>query len=155
MNKKKLANFILAGSFLFGCLGVMFDKYNGFNEQIVAHAENTLISTAAKSAFLMEYSTQSVIYEKECNKRLPIASMCKIMTLLLSFEAIDSGRLNINDSISVSENAAAMGGSQVFLEANAKYPVKELIKSIVVCSANDSCMAMAETISGSEEVFVE
>jgi D-alanyl-D-alanine carboxypeptidase (penicillin-binding protein 5/6) len=88
-------------------------------------------------------------------QRLPIASMCKIMTLLLSFDAIKEGHIDINEEICVSERAASMGGSQVFLEANAKYPVKELIKSIVVCSANDSCVAMAERICGSESLFVE
>ena len=77
------------------------------------------------------------------------------MTLLLSFEGIESGVLTMDEEICVSENAAAMGGSQVFLEANAKYPVCELIKSIVVCSANDSCVAMAETLAGSESLFVE
>jgi D-alanyl-D-alanine carboxypeptidase (penicillin-binding protein 5/6) len=77
------------------------------------------------------------------------------MTLLLSFEALDKGILDIDEEVCVSERAASMGGSQVFLEANAKYPVKELIKSIVVCSANDSCVAMAEKIAGSEELFVE
>ena len=154
MNKKKLAGLLLACSFLVSGLGII-KSVNSGSTQIVVNAESAEISTKAKSALLMEYSTGEIIYEKECNKRLPIASMCKIMTLLLSFEAISAGRLNIDDMISVSENAAAMGGSQVFLEANAKYPVRELLKSIVVCSANDSCVAIAETISGSEECFVE
>jgi len=81
--------------------------------------------------------------------------MCKIMTLILSFEGIEEGKFTLSDEIQISERAASMGGSQVFLEANAKYPVKELIKSIVVCSANDSCVAMAEKISGSEEAFTQ
>ena len=88
-------------------------------------------------------------------KRLPIASMCKIMTLLLAFEAIENGVMTMDEEITVSENAASMGGSQVFLEAHAKYPVRELIKSIVVCSANDSCVALAEKIAGSERIFVD
>ncbi len=109
----------------------------------------------AKSSYVMDFSSNTKIYAKDELQRLPIASMCKIMTLLLSFEAIDNGVMSLDEEITVSENAAAMGGSQVFLEANAKYPVRELIKSIVVCSANDSCVALAEKIAGSESVFVD
>ena len=109
----------------------------------------------AKAAYLMEYSTQTPIYAKAERERLPIASMCKIMTLLLSFEAIETGAMHMEEEICVSEKAASMGGSQVFLEANAKYRVNELIKSIVVCSANDSCVALAERICGSESIFVD
>lgn len=108
-----------------------------------------------KSAYVMDFGTETPIYFQNETKRLPIASMCKIMTLLLAFEAIDNGILDISEEIIVSERAASMGGSQVFLEANGKYSVKELLKSIVVCSANDSCVAMAERIAGSEEIFVE
>ncbi len=109
----------------------------------------------AKSALLMDYSTKTVVYQQNELAHLPIASMCKIMTLLLSFEGIEKGALSMDEMICISRRAASMGGSQVFLEANAKYPVRELIKSIVVCSANDSCVAMAERIAGSEELFVE
>lgn len=110
---------------------------------------------SAKSSYLMEYSTKTAFYANNETERLPIASMCKIMTLILSFEAVDNGVIQMDEELCVSEKAASMGGSQVFLEANAKYPVKELIKSIVVCSANDSCVAMAEKIAGSEELFVD
>ena len=113
------------------------------------------LQTRAKAAYLMDISGNTVMYSHNELQRLPIASMCKIMTLLLSFDAIKEGHIDINEEICVSERAASMGGSQVFLEANAKYPVKELIKSIVVCSANDSCVAMAERICGSESLFVE
>lgn len=109
----------------------------------------------AKSAYLTDFSAKTAIYAKSETKRLPIASMCKIMTLLLSFEAVDTGALSMDEEIMVSEKAASMGGSQVFLEANAKYSVRELIKSIVVCSANDSCVAIAERVCGSENLFVE
>ena len=77
------------------------------------------------------------------------------MTLLLSFEALEEGAITLDEELCISEKAASMGGSQVFLEAHAKYPVKELIKSIVVCSANDSCVALAEKICGSESVFTD
>ena len=113
------------------------------------------LQTHAKSAYLMDFNTQTVVYSQNEKTRLPIASMCKIMTLLLSFEAIQAGTLSMDEEICISERAASMGGSQVFLEANAKYKVRELMKSIVVCSANDSCVALAERIAGSESLFVE
>ncbi len=113
------------------------------------------LNIRAKSAYLMDFGTQTPIYTQNERARLPIASMCKIMTLLLCFEEIDKGNLAFDEEISISDRAASMGGSQVFLEANAKYSAKELIKSIVVCSANDSCVAMAERIAGSEELFVD
>ena len=113
------------------------------------------LEVSAKSAYLMDFSTKTCLFSKDEEKRLPIASMCKIMTLLLTFESIDAGDLALDEEIMVSEKAASMGGSQVFLEARAKYPVKELIKSIVVCSANDSCVALAEKIAGSEDLFIE
>ncbi len=109
----------------------------------------------AKSAYLMDFDTKTAMYTHEEAKRLPIASMCKIMTLLLSFDAVKDGRLDLQEEICVSERAASMGGSQVFLEANGKYTVYNLIKSIVVCSANDSCVAMAERIAGNEALFVD
>ena len=133
-------------------------------QQSIAHAdEQEIVSvlgesglkTRAKSAYLMDYSTQNVMYAYNENQRLPIASMCKIMTLLLCFDAINDGALDMNEEICVSQRAASMGGSQVFLEANGKYSVRELMKSIVVCSANDSCVAMAERVAGSEELFVD
>lgn len=113
------------------------------------------LHTRGKSAYMMDFSTKTPMYAYNEKERLPIASMCKIMTLLLSFDAIEEGNLDIHEEICVSERAASMGGSQVFLEANAKYSVYNLIKSIVVCSANDSCVAMAERIAGSEALFVD
>lgn len=122
-------------------------------EITVATKQAETLAIKGKSAYLMDYHSQTPIFTKNERERLPIASMCKIMTLLLTFEAIDNGALAIDEEITVSERAASMGGSQVFLEANAKYRVKDLIKSIVVCSANDSCVALAERIAGGEEIF--
>ena len=113
------------------------------------------LNIRAKSAFLMDYDTKTTIYAQNEEKRLPIASMCKIMTLILSFDAIDNGSLNMDEEITISERASSMGGSQVFLETNGQYKVSELIKSIIVCSANDSCVAMAERIAGNESIFTE
>jgi D-alanyl-D-alanine carboxypeptidase (penicillin-binding protein 5/6) len=134
---------------------VNFQKTAEYQAVSVSVMENMGIQTHAKSAYLMDFNTKTVVYSHEESKRLPIASMCKIMTLLLSFEAIENGQFGMEDDICVSERAASMGGSQVFLEANAKYKACELIKSIVVCSANDSCVALAERIAGSESLFVE
>lgn len=109
----------------------------------------------AKSAYVMDVSGENVVYAKDETTRLPIASMCKIMTLVLCFDEIEKGNLSLDDTVQVSERASSMGGSQVFLEAGGEYTVGELIKSIVVCSANDSCVAMAEKIAGSESLFTE
>lgn len=161
---KKIAGIALGAAFLCGISSAasVITKINAENSvyasayagEITECISETDLHTRAKSAYLMDFGTQTAIYSQNEREHLPIASMCKIMTLLLSFEAIDKGALDINEEICVSERAASMGGSQVFLEANAKYPVKELIKSIVVCSANDSCVALAEKIAGSEEIFV-
>lgn len=130
--------------------------YNGCDDYIsTLKSENSALFSNAKSAYVMDYESETKVFEKEPLRRLPIASMCKIMTLILTFDAIDGGIIAMDEEIMVSENAASMGGSQVFLEANAKYPVSELIKSIVVCSANDSCVAMAERIAGNDSLFVE
>ncbi len=128
-----------------------------YGEEIedVTVATSERLQINAKAAYLMDFGTQTPIFSQNDNKRLPIASMCKIMTLLLAFDALDNGVLRMDEEISVSETAASMGGSQVFLEANAKYQVRELLKSIVVCSANDSCVALAEKIAGNEALFVD
>lgn len=122
---------------------------------IVSAAESGEISVKAKSAYCMEFETGTAIYQYKEKERLPIASMCKIMSLLLAFERIDAGQMNLDDQITVSETAAHMGGSQAFLDANRSYLCSDLIKSIIVASANDSTVAIAETISGSEDLFVD
>lgn len=109
----------------------------------------------APSAFLMESSTGTVLYEQDADNKRPPASITKVMTLLLIFDALDSGRLRLDDTVSVSEYAASMGGSQVFLEAGETQTVETMIKCIAVASGNDSCVAMAEHIAGSEDAFVE
>lgn len=133
-------------------------EYKAYALEAPIYATNTgmeSLNIRAKSAYLMDFATQTEMYAFNETKRLPIASMCKIMTLLLCFEEIEKGNLSLDEEIQVSERAASMGGSQVFLEAGAKYPVTELIKSIVVCSANDSCVALAERIAGNEALFVD
>lgn len=124
-----------------------------FTNVLPAHAEELPIS--CKSAYLIDYDSGTVMYEKNPTEHLPIASMCKIMTLVLCFDAVDAGNLDLNEQVPVSERASGMGGSQVYLDANVTYSASDLIKSIIVCSANDSSVAMAERLAGSEDLFVE
>ena len=109
----------------------------------------------AKSAILMEYTTGKVLYEKNSNERLVPASMTKVMTLLLTMEAIDQGKFTLDSPINISENASKMGGSQMFLEANTTIKLEELIKGVSIVSANDAAVALSEAIGGSEENFVK
>lgn len=118
-------------------------------------ADENELSPACKAAYLMDEASGMQLYAKNETERLPIASMCKIMTLLLAFEAEESGELSFDEEITVSERAAGMGGSQVFLGAGLTYQADALLKSIAVCSANDSCVAIAERVCGSEGAFCE
>lgn len=110
--------------------------------------------TSAKSAYMVDYGTGTVLYERNADKKLPIASMVKIMTLVIAFENIQSGNLEMDQKITISESASGMGGSQMFLDTGLDYPVSDLIKGIIICSANDASVAIAETIAGSEEEFI-
>lgn len=111
-------------------------------------------SAEGRSAYLVDAATFTPLYAKNENERLPIASMVKIMTVLLTLEAVDRGELSLDEKVSVSENAASMGGSQVFLDAGTEHRAGDLLKSVIVASANDSCVALAERVSGSVEGFV-
>ncbi|MCD7982390.1 MAG: D-alanyl-D-alanine carboxypeptidase [Clostridiales bacterium] len=110
---------------------------------------------SAPSVLLMDADTGTVLYAKDEETERPLASVTKVMTLLLIFEALDAQQISLNDTVTVSEHAASMGGSQVYLEAGETQTVETLIKCIVIASANDASVAMAEYISGSEEAFVE
>ena len=111
-------------------------------------------SVKAKSACLMDKRTGEMLYGQQENTEFPIASMVKIMTALLTFEEIEKGNLSFDEKITIGENAAGMGGSQMFLDRGLQYPVTDLLKGVIVVSANDACVALAERISGSEEAFV-
>lgn len=133
-------------------------------QQVQLPAENTAEEQAAQppagpeisapSAVLMEASTGKVIYEKDADKQRRPASITKIMTLILIFDAIDSGKIKLTDEVVTSAYAKSMGGSQVFLEEGEIQTVETLIKCIVVASGNDASVAMAEYIAGTEEEFV-
>ena len=107
-----------------------------------------------KSAILIEASTGKVLYEKDADMALPPASVTKVMTLLLVMEAIEEGRLKYGDTVRASANACSMGGSQIYLKENEEMSVEDMLKSVVIASANDAAVALAEHIAGSEEEFV-
>ncbi|HOB20062.1 MAG TPA: serine hydrolase, partial [Candidatus Atribacteria bacterium] len=120
-----------------------------------ALADMPPFEVSAKSAILMDYGTGEILYEKNPHEKLPIASLTKIMTLLLALESIDQGKLKLEDKVVVSEHAASMGGSQVFLHEGEVLTVDAIMKAIIVASGNDASVALAEKIAGTHEVFVK
>lgn len=139
---------IVCSSF-FSQAGFPFLQYE--NETATA---DVALDISAPSVLLMESSTGNVVYEKNAHDILRPASITKIMTLILIFDAISSGQISLSDTVTVSEYAASMGGSQVFLEPGETQTVDTMLKCISVASANDACVAMAEFICGSESEFV-
>ena len=113
------------------------------------------MTLTSPSAILCEASTGRVIFEKNADERRPVASVNKVMTILLTLEAIDEGRVSVEDRVTISSRAASMGGSQAFLDAGESYKLGELLKTVIVASANDSAVALAEYLAGSEETFVK
>ena len=148
MNKKILI-FLMLSIFIFSSSFTIFAN----EQQAEQQTEN--LDVLAKSAILIEATTGKVLYEKNPDEKLPPASVTKVMTLYLIYEAIDSGKIKWEDTVTVSEYAASMGGSQIFLEPMEKQDVKTLTKSIAIASANDAAVAMAEHIAGSEQEFVK
>lgn len=120
----------------------------------VVLAETSNINSDCKSSYLIDYNSKKVLSSHNENERLPIASMTKIMLLLLAYENVDNGTLSLDESVIVSENASSMGGSQVFLEKNGEYKVGDLLKAITISSANDASVAIAEKLYGSEQECV-
>lgn len=113
------------------------------------------LAKQSEASLLMENSTGKVLHEYNSDVKIAPASTTKIMTLILIMESLDDGRIALNDKVVISANAASMGGSQVFLEANSQISVEELLKSIAIASANDASVALAEYIAGSSEAFIE
>ncbi|MCI1881468.1 MAG: D-alanyl-D-alanine carboxypeptidase [Sporolactobacillus sp.] len=109
----------------------------------------------AKSAIVIEQETGKILYGRNADKELPPASMTKVMTLLLIFKALQAKQISLGDKVSVSEHAASMGGSQVFLEPGETMTVDEMLKAIAIASGNDASVAMAEFVAGSEQAFVD
>jgi len=154
--------FLLAFSMLFGCVCVsasaedenvipILEEQKGMSDMGI---EEGSLNLKCQSAVLMEATTGCVLYVQNPNEALPPASVTKIMTLLLIMEAIDSGKLKMTDTVTVSANAASMGGSQVFLKEGEQMPLVDMLKSVVIASANDAAVALAEHLCGSVESFV-
>ena len=120
-----------------------------------AGAAGAAPAVEAQAAVLMEQETGTVLFEHNAHDKLEPASVTKVMTLLLVIEAVDSGRLTLDEPVTVSANAASMGGSQVYLKENEQMTVNELLKAVAVVSGNDAAVALAEHLSGSEAAFVE
>lgn len=118
-------------------------------------AETDALQLKSKSAVLMDAGTGTILYEKNSHEAMPPASVTKVMTLLLIYEAEAAGQFEWEEAVQVSEHAASMGGSQVFLEPSETQTAAELTKCIAIASANDAAVAMAEFVAGSEEAFVE
>lgn len=148
--RKKVSYLFIVLAFVFSINIFSFNKKQAFAIETIENYQ-----TKSKACCLIDPVSKQVLLSKNEDERLPIASMCKVMTLLICFDALDNGYFTLDDEIVVSENASGMGGSQIFLETNGCYKIRELIKGIVVASANDACVAMAEKISGSEEGFVQ
>ncbi len=115
---------------------------------------NDVVLPETRANVLMEANTGKVLLEKNPNEKVQIASVTKVMTMLLTFEALDNGQITKEDIVTISDHAASMGGSQVYLEPNEKQTVDTLLKAVVISSANDAAVALAEYISGSEPAFV-
>lgn len=164
MKRKKTAALALAFCLLLGMLSPALAA-GGMQEEEDAAAASTGVTTSGfktpdfdvpcKAAVLFEQDTGAILYSKNADDRLYIASITKVMTLILTFEAIESGRISLTDYVPVSEHAYSMGGSQIWLEPGEKFTVDELLKAVTVASANDAAVALAEMVGGSEEVFAE
>lgn len=156
---RRFQAFILGMVLLLSCLYAPLEASGEEQEQQTESTQpeegtQPAIEISAPSAILMEASTGTVIYEKDADTARPPASVTKVMTMLLIFDALEAGSIQLEDEVTTSEHAASMGGSQVFLEPGETQTVDTMLKCIAVASANDACVAMAEYICGSEEEFV-
>lgn len=137
---------------MFVALCLILSLYSG---AAFAEEKKTELAEDSKSAILIERDTGTILYEKNRDEKYSPASMTKIMTMLLIMEAIDSGKIKMDEKVTTSEYAASMGGSQIFLEPGEEMTVKELLLAMAIASANDASVALAEKIAGSEEAFVD
>lgn len=149
---KRICSFCLCFCLLFSACAFAAAEENTDKE---SQEKQSSEMVNAKSAILMEQTTGTVLYEQNPDEKLQIASVTKVMTMLLIMEAISDGKIKYTDMVSTSEHAASMGGSQVFLEPGEEMSVDDMLKAICVSSGNDAAVAMAEHIGGSEEAFVD
>jgi D-alanyl-D-alanine carboxypeptidase (penicillin-binding protein 5/6) len=130
------------------------EEWGSSDISAIAQDNTGIFELKSKSALLQDANTGAVLFEKNSHEKYPIASITKIMSMLLIMEAIDSGKLSFDDIVPVSEHAYSMGGSQVYLKPGEEFTVTEMLKAIAIHSANDATVAVAEKIAGSEEAFV-
>lgn len=146
---KKIRNFMI-------CISLSLVMLLGIGANMgQTYASEYVPESKTKASILLDMDSGRVLYENQSTARMPVASIVKLMTIMLTFEQVEAGNISLNDKVSVSDNASGMGGSQIFLDANCEYELGELLKSVIVCSANDSSVALAEYIAGSESNFVE
>ncbi len=143
---------------LLACACLFSFTVHAVSDSQPVQAHSSTVSDAppleCRSAVLMEASTGKVLFEQSATEAMPPASVTKIMTLLLVMEAIDAGKLTMEETVTASAHAASMGGSQIFLKEGESMTVRDLIKSVVIASANDAAVALAEHVAGSEDAFV-
>ncbi|MBQ7858585.1 MAG: D-alanyl-D-alanine carboxypeptidase [Faecalibacterium sp.] len=175
MDKRNFA-LVCCAVFTFWLFALAFGSANGYGLRYKAVEQAPVMQTAAKvqtaaepsagavqpqltlnckAALLMDQATGTVLYEKNADQQLPIASITKVMTMLLTFEAMHEGRVSKQDIVPVSEHSYSMGGSQIWLEPGEQFTLDEMLRAICVASANDAAVAVAEFIGGSEPVFVQ
>lgn len=147
---KRIKNFLI----VFAIFALLFPLSFSCFKNVTVSAEGE-ISVNCKSAILLDTKTNTVIFSKDENKRLPIASMTKLMTLAVVFDAIEEGKLSLDSKIKISQNSADTEGSEAFLDAKSEYSVSDLVMTVIVCSANDSAVALAEAVAGSESAFAK
>lgn len=163
--KRKIYYFfsvIITITFIFGIFVTPVSAYmkqNNLKEEEKMEEKNlneeSGLDVEAKSALLIEPTTGKIIYEKNSHEKFAPASVTKIMTMLLTMEAIDSGKIKLSDKVTISENAKKMGGSTMLLDVGEERTVEDLLKGIAIASGNDAAVAMSEYLAGSEEAFVK
>lgn len=156
MLKKSIAILIVSVFLSMSLTPVMAEQQGSFDEDgsnTVANTTN-VFDLKAKASIMVDGMSGNVLMEKNSHEKLPIASVTKIMSMLLIMESIDSGKISYDDKVQVSEHAYSMGGSQVYLKPGEEFTVLEMLKAVAIHSANDATVALAEKISGSEEAFV-
>ena len=159
--KKKIISGCLIAALLFG--GFMgIDQFQPqersisiVNARVEPSEKETGMKVKAKPAVLMDAVSGEVLFAQNAHKKLPPASVTKVMTMLLILEGCDSGKIRLSDTVTISERAASMGGSQMYMEPGEQHTVEELLKGVAMVSANDGCVALAEHLAGSVEMFVE
>ncbi len=137
---------------------VWSNNSNSVNEEVTTSntdLNEDSLNLESQSSILIEQNSGEILYQKNIHEQLRPASVTKVMSILLIMESIDSGKISFTDSVPCSENAASMGGSQIWLDPRETLTVDEMLKAICVASANDCVVAMAEYIAGSEEAFVQ